>query len=443
VMAGSDHGAAVIPFAPDQSLALQLLEGRAASTTVDHAVTALRQPRTDDRGAAAGDPVAAPSIDLGGVATLRTWVADGCRDDGDTPAFADVTDKVFVTGQQADLIAEISVDDLVVTRLIQVEPFSTSGGLRALPHFGAVSQDNTFWIATMLEAPGLWKFSAEDSVLARLETTVPNAALAVMTPDGAKAYVTHFVNPQSPALGTVTVVDLASFTILDEVPVLNVPHGIAIAPDGGEVYVGNFGSDHITVIDTSDDSVVDFIPLSETVRGNTDSFEFRVIQLATHPTAPLIYASCTATNEIRVIDRQAATVVDSVTVPAGSAAPWHLRVSDDGSTLFVANRGQQLNAPEILPGSVSIYATNPRLQLVANVTDDALWLPHGIALDPSGQLCFVSSENLNGGYTARHPVAGANPPGTLTVIDASPPYAVVKVLEVPAFATGVFATRPR
>jgi YVTN family beta-propeller protein len=421
ILAGSDHGEAVIPLGPDRSLMIELLEGRAASTTVDH--TAGSQ-----------------SIQAEELATLRDWIDDGCPDDDGTPAFSAVTSKVYVTGQGADLISVISAEDLVVMRLVPVEPFSGSGGLNALPHFGAVSADNNIWITTMLEAPGLWKFDQRDSVLAKLETNLMSTALAVMTPDASKAYVTHFIDPQLPSQGFVTVVDIASFQVLRELPVLNTSHGIAISSDGSEVYVANFGSDHITVIDTNDDSVSpNPIPVSETVRGNIDSFEFRVIQIATHPTEPLIYASCSATNEIRVIDRQLETVVDSLTVPAGSAAPWHLKVTPDGSKLSVATRGQQMGGQGLLPGSVSVFSTSP-FALVANITDESLWLTHGVDFDASGRYCFVSSENANEGYSARHPLAGDDPPGTVVVIDTSTDQ-LIKVLEVEPFATGVFATR--
>jgi DNA-binding beta-propeller fold protein YncE len=126
-------------------------------------------------------------------------------------------------------------------------------------------------------------------------------------------------------------------------------------------------------------------------------------------------------------------------VPAGSAAPWHLKVTADGSKLFVANRGQQLSGGDILQGSVSIYSTAPFAHL-ATVTDPSMALPHGLDFDSMGRYCFVSSENLNGGYTARHPVPGADPPGTLAVIDVAT-NTLVKVLEVEEFATGVFATQ--
>ena len=421
VIAGSDSGEAVIPFEPDRSLAIELLEGRAASTGVDH--------RASARAIGAGD-----------LATLRGWIGDGCPDDGGTAAFSNLTNKLYVTGQGTDWISVISVEDLVVTRLIRVEPFSGNGGLGAKPHFGEVSADNRFWIVTLLDAPGLWKFDRRDSVLAKLKTDLGAVSLAVMTPDGSKVYVTHYVNPEMPSPGYVSVIDVASFTVLRQIRVLNTSHGIAISADGSEVYVGDFGSDHITVIDTRDDSVVDHIPVSETVRGNVDSFDYRVIQLATHPTRPLIYASCSMTNEIRVIDRQRGTVVDSLTVPAGSAAPWHLKVTRDGTKLYATNRGQEMmGGGGIMPGSVSVFTTEP-FRLVANITAPCLWLPHGVEFDAAERYCFVTSENANGGYAARHPVEGEEPPGTVAVIDMATDQ-LVKVLEVEPFATGVFATR--
>jgi YVTN family beta-propeller protein len=419
VMAGSEFGEAVIPFSPDRSLMMELLES-GAEADPDHSTLL----ETDD------------------LATLRTWVTEGCRDDDGEAAFADVTDKVYVTDQGADLISVVSVDDLVVMRLIGVEPFG--GSLEAFPHFGSMAAGNDVWIATLLKAPGVWKFDARDSVVAKLETELAMPALSALTPGATKAYVTHFINPQAPGLGQVSAIDMASFQVTGTIPVLNTPHGIAMAADGREIYVANWGSDHITVIEATSDEVITHIPVSELVRGDIDSFEYRVIQIAVHPTERLIYASCTTSpsspaGEIRVIDRSQGTVVDSLAVPAGSAAPWHLKVTADGSKLFVANRGQQLSGGDILQGSVSIYSTAPFAHL-ATVTDPSMALPHGLDFDSMGRYCFVSSENLNGGYTARHPVPGADPPGTLAVIDVAT-NTLVKVLEVEEFATGVFATQ--
>ncbi|MGD8395802.1 MAG: hypothetical protein PVF43_10035 [Candidatus Eiseniibacteriota bacterium] len=417
LLAGSDFGEAVIPYSPERSLMIDMLRGRAASTP-DHATL----------------------LGESDITAIESWIGDGCPDDLGVPAFADVEDKVYVTGQGADTLSVIGVDDLLVIRTIPVEPFS-SGGLFAAPHFGAVTADGS-WIVTLLQAPGVWKFDAGDAVLDRLQTSRPLAALTAVTPDGSKAYVTHFViDPGAP--GFVTVIDLATLETTSEIQVLYTPHGIAMSPDGSEVYVANFDSDHITVIDTATDQVTTHIPIAERVRGDIGSSSYRILQIATHPTQPWIYASCTIspdspTGEIRVIDRTQGTAIDSLAVAAGSAAPWHLKVTPDGSKLYVANRGQQLMGGAILDGTVSVYSTSP-FALLTTITDPSLRLPHGLDFDADGRYCFVSSENRNGGYTARHPIDGEDP-GVVTVIDTATDQ-VIKVLEVEAFATGVFATR--
>jgi YVTN family beta-propeller protein len=418
LLAGSDSGEAVIPFSPERSLMIEMLRGEATSTP-DHA-TLLAEAD---------------------IAAIESWIGDGCPDDLGVAAFADVEDKVYVTGQGADTLSVIGVDELVVIRTVPVEPFP-SGGLFAAPHFGAVTPDGS-WIVTMLQAPGVWKYDAGDMELERLQTTRPMAALTAVTPDGGKAYVTHFINPQAPAPGFVTIIDLATLEATGEIQVLYTPHGIAMSPDGSEVYVANWGSDHITVIDTATDQVTTHIPIAERVRGDIESFSYRILQIAAHPTQPWIYASCTTSpdspaGEIRVVDRTQGMAVDSLAVAAGSAAPWHLKVTPDGSKLYVANRGQQLTGGAILDGTVSVYTTSP-FALVTTITDPSLALPHGLDFDADGRYCFVSSENLNGAYTARHPIDGEDP-GVVTVIDTATDQ-VVKVLEVEAFATGVFATR--
>ncbi len=427
VMAGGDHGNVVIPFQPLESLMIQLLQGR-GDISIDHdAETVLpAAPNPQDTARLLHDEH---------FLNLVGWVTDGCKDDDGNVPFDEVTDKVYVTNQGAEHISVISVDDLVVTRLLEVEPFA-NGGVSAQPHYGSMSPNNSVWFATLLTGSGIWIYDQNDGVVEKIETDIDRAALSVMLPDASKAYISHFVNPMSPSSGAVSIIDMATRTKAGTIPVLNTPHGMAMAADGSEVYVGNFGSDHISVIDTATDQVSTHIPVSETVRGNPDSFEFRVIQIAAHPSETLIYASCTTTNEIRVIDRTQETVVDSL-VAAGGAAPWHLKVTPDGEELWVAMRGAGLGSGAGT-SAVAVFDTDP-FALITVIQAPGLALAHGLDFDKNGRYCFVASENLNGAYTARYPEDGVNP-GTCVIIDTTTKQ-VVQTLEMGAFATGVFATR--
>jgi YVTN family beta-propeller protein len=90
-----------------------------------------------------------------------------------------------------------------------------------------------------------------------------------ITPDGSRAYVANFgsiTSPNIPGPGnTVSVINATINLLLDEVDVGFGPAGVAITPDGSKVLVSNFDSDGIdpgntvSVIDTGTNPTISTI----------------------------------------------------------------------------------------------------------------------------------------------------------------------------------------
>ena len=71
------------------------------------------------------------------------------------------------------------------------------------------------------------------------------------------------------ASGTVSVIDTATNTVVATVPVGNLPHGVAVTPDGKHVYVANIGvPTHVSVIATATNTVVATIPVGSAPMGS-------------------------------------------------------------------------------------------------------------------------------------------------------------------------------
>jgi YVTN family beta-propeller protein len=78
----------------------------------------------------------------------------------------------------------------------------------------------------------------------------PVGTAVAVTPDGKYAYVTN------EGSNNLTVIDTASNTLLESLPVGTTPTGVAVTPDGKDAYVTNQGSNDVSVIETASNTVV-------------------------------------------------------------------------------------------------------------------------------------------------------------------------------------------
>ena len=128
-------------------------------------------------------------------------------------------------------------------------------------------------------------------------STPTNVAI---TPDGAYAYVTNFG-------GGVSVIETSSNTVVTTVTAGTSPFGVAVTLDGNFVYVSNYFSNDVTVIQTSDNSVIATVP---TTSGGT-----WLRDVAISPDGLHAYVAVQTTFKTEVISIATNTVVK--TVPGG------------------------------------------------------------------------------------------------------------------------------
>tara|TARA_B100000315_G_scaffold260775_1_gene325086 strand:+ start:1015 stop:1377 length:363 start_codon:yes stop_codon:yes gene_type:complete len=88
------------------------------------------------------------------------------------------------------------------------------------------------------------------------QSTVPQ-----VTQSPTRAYVTNN------ASGTVSVIDVATNTVIATIPVEDAPNGVAITPDGTRVYVTNWLSNTVSVIDVSTNTVISTISVGDGPNG--------------------------------------------------------------------------------------------------------------------------------------------------------------------------------
>ena len=171
---------------------------------------------------------------------------------------------------------------------------------------------------------------ATNTVLTTVTVGVSPEQVAV-SPKGLFAYVTN------PGSDNVSVIATASNTVVATILVGTGPAGIAATPNGA-VYVANSGSNNVSVIDTATNTVVATIVVDSGPAG-----------VAITPNGAVYVANFVA-NNVSVIDTATNTVIATILV---GQRPDFLAVSLNGASVFVPNQ----DPTNQNPSTVSVIAT--------------------------------------------------------------------------------------
>ncbi len=213
------------------------------------------------------------------------------------------------------------------------------------------------------------------------------------------------------ALSTPPSTPVLAQTVIATVPVGNGPLGVAVNPITNRIYVGNYASLNVSVIDGATNSVVATIPLpsgdppwgvavnpttdriyvSHTLRRSVDVIDGASNSVvatipvdgttrgvAVHPTTNQIYVAQATANAVSVIDGAANRVVASISV---GTLPWGVAVHPTTGRIYVANSSD--NSVSVIDGaSNSVVATVP---VGAN--------PGFVAVHPTTNRIYVTNRN--------------------------------------------------
>ncbi len=146
---------------------------------------------------------------------------------------------------------------------------------------------------------------------------LPGAAVPVgqrprglaVSPDGRQVYVANF-NSDS-----VSVVDTGSGEVT-AIPVGDGPVQAVVSPDGGRAYVANIGSDSLSVVDTGARAVIATIPVGDHPEG-----------VGVSPAGSRVYVTNFNSGTLTVVDAVAGAM--TATIPVG-IQPTSVAVSPDG-----------------------------------------------------------------------------------------------------------------
>jgi YVTN family beta-propeller protein len=189
---------------------------------------------------------------------------------------------------------------------------------------------------------------------------------------GTRAYVTNFSD------NTVSVIDLSTNTVIDTVTVGREPNGVAVRPDGAEVYVVNSDNEEntVSIIETSTNTVAQTLT-REVDEGNIG---LQPQKVAFSPDGERAYITNSLDFTVTIIDTATRDSINSLFVGVESFndvinEPNGLFISPNGRRLYVALFGR--NGQGRFLGVFST-ATN-RIQAFTEIGDG----PIGVAVGGS------------------------------------------------------------
>lgn len=189
-------------------------------------------------------------------------------------------------------------------------------------------------------------------------------AHVVVDREGTRAFVTAAGDD------AVSVVDLASRTLLQAIKTGQYPHGLRISPDGREIYVANVESDSVSVIDTA--------KLVEVARIDVGKAP---VQVGFTPDGSRVFVSLRDADQVAVIDTQTREVLARIDVGSN---PIQVYVTPDGGHVYVANQGTEREPSDAV--SVIEVATGRVVDTIRTGRG-----AHGVTVMDDGSMVFVTN----------------------------------------------------
>jgi YVTN family beta-propeller protein len=180
-----------------------------------------------------------------------------------------------------------------------------------------------------------------------------------VNPAGTFAYVANFGS------NTLSVIDTSTNMVTTTIAVGGSPVGVAINPTGTLAYVANQGGSYVSVIDLSTNTVTTGI----TIGPNPE-------YVAVNPAGTFAYVTSYVLSTVTVIDTSTNTVITSIPVGTG---PEGVTVNPAGTFAYVA---------DILANEVSV------IEMATNTVVDTIPVganPLGVAVNPAGTFAYVTN----------------------------------------------------
>ena len=407
LIAGSDHGEAVIPFDAARSLLVELT--------------------TKLVGGPHPAEVGGETLNDADVALLSEWIDEGAPSETGEIPFADAQHLLYAANQS---VAVVSVIDMETNQVIRTVDFQKYGFQEnASPHHIAVEPDGSHWYVSLIAASQILKFDRNNDLVERIDFVRPG--LLALDSDGENLYAARSMAAVSPpqAIGVIRRSDMT----LEEVGIfLPRPHALAVRPGTGTVYTASLAVNQIASFFPEDEA----IELNE-LEGDR---QHTVIGFAVSPDGRWMVGTTELTASVFVFDLDRAPAMTPVDTIRVNAAPWHPVFTPDGRWVYVGNNRDN---------TVNVIDMETRT-LAKVIEGKGLAQPHGAAVSPDGRFAYISSRNLEMSedpsraghvYTPRYDLRDNARAGTVVVIDTES-QEIVKIIEIEGYGSGLGTAAP-
>ncbi len=171
-------------------------------------------------------------------------------------------------------------------------------------------------------------------------------------------------------------------SVIANITVGDRPNGVAYDPDSGEIYVSNWGSSTVSVINTT----------THQVEGNPISVGYVPAGIAYDPVHKNMYVANVDDNTISVIATSNHTVVATIpiTIPSDSesfsSSPYNIAYDSATGEMYVSVENEEFQI-----STVSVINTNNNSVVVTIPVGSIAPLPLGIAYDSSNEKIYVAN----------------------------------------------------
>lgn len=314
------------------------------------------------------------------VQTIKNWIDAGAPDYKGNVKWADNPSrkKVYLTNQGCDVVTVIDAETQLPMRYITV---GKDAGTIEVPHMIKISPDGQYWYVVFTNASMMQKFRCSD------DSYVGEAYLGpffdwntfVISDDGTRAYCVSWVFS-----GRIASVDLTQMKLINNYGGYYFPHGVALNPTNDTIYVTGQTGNYLYKLDTSL-ATTQTISLNGLPPNNASSLDPHEILLS--PDKKSFYITCQTSNEVRVFDIASQSVTNIINV---GTYPVEMAISELKNKLYVTCMEDVTSFGGTTHGTVSeIDLSDHSEQRIA-----VGFMPHGITVDDSRKLIYVSSRNL-------------------------------------------------